>query len=137
MKRLILLLVIFFCLTGCEDILDCIINVRPELPDKTFKIGHINEFYHDELLAGINNESQDDLYNYYFTDTGNIPEGLIMYYDFRTVVIEGTPLTSGEYRFTLNLKVEYKDTYYDVDGNYEDGNLCDDETSNSYVIKIN
>jgi len=137
MKQLITLLVFMFCLTSCIDILECIIGVRPELPDKTFKIGHVDEDYYDELLAGINNEPLDDDYNYYFDFPDNLPEGLIIYNDFRTVRIEGIPLTQGTYNFTINLRAEYKDPYYDSDGKYQDGSLCSDETSNSYTIQIN
>jgi len=68
-----------FFITGCQELIDCIINVSPELPDKTFKTGKVGELYHDELLAGINNQPNDDDYNYYFDFSGNLPEGLIMF----------------------------------------------------------
>jgi len=138
MKQLVKILVIIVSLTGCEAILDCVLNVVPELPDKTFKVGHVDEFYYDDLLAGINNQPRDDDYDYYFDFPDNLPEGLIVYNDFRTVRFEGTPVTQGTYNFTINLKVKYKYPSYNiVDDTYDDGNLCLDETSNTYTIIIN
>ena len=78
MKRLfsIILLFSFFVTTSCENFFDCIINVRPELPNKTFKRGAMNEFYSDELRAGIKNEPRDEDYDYYFEVYDDLPEGI-------------------------------------------------------------
>ena len=96
----------FFAFTSCDNIIDCIINTRPELPDKSFEVGYVNEFYYQDIRAEIKNEPRDDDYAYYFEDITNLPDGLEMFVDHRTIYIEGIPQTSGSYTFTVYLYVE-------------------------------
>ncbi len=134
----ILIFLSFFLFTNCEDTLDCIINVRPVLPHKSLEIGLVNRYYFETITAEIKNEPRDNDYDYYFDISGEIPEGLNVIFDYRDVIIEGTPLKSGRYTFTVYLDVDPPYSYYYDDfGNerYDDA-LCSDNTSKSYTIAI-
>ena len=50
--------------SGCEDLLDCIRNRRPEIHDKTFKDGTIDVYYYQEVTTEIKNEPRDNDYGY-------------------------------------------------------------------------
>lgn len=135
----ITLLVFFFSLTNCEDVVDCIINVRPELQDKVLAIGFVDELYFDSLSAEVKNDPQDNNYEYYFNVTGRLPKGIEVYYDtFREVTFEGVPKESGRFRITVSVEVVALDAYYYDDFGNEifDDNLCEDYTSKTYVLAI-
>ncbi len=125
-----------FLLISCEDILECIINQRPEIPNKNFDSGYANHFYSDSFTSEIKNEPQDNDYDYYYEFYGDLPEGLEFYTDYRKVIIEGTPLEQGTFEFTIYLDVD-PPMYYDEDsGQYED-TLCTSSASRDFSITIN
>lgn len=128
----------FFTFTNCENVVDCIINVRPVLSDEKLAFGGVNQYYSEKIYAEIKNEPQDNAYNYYFDVRGNIPDGLDVIIDYREVFIEGTPTKAGRYTFTVYLDVDPPDGYYyDEDGNERyDDSLCSDSTSRTYTIAI-
>jgi len=130
-----LFIILFISLSACQDIIDCIINVRPELPDKVLKTGDIEQYYFDEFNAGIKNEPRDDDYDYYFEFYGDLPEGLEIFFNNKNVAIEGTPIESGLFTFTLYLTVDPPVNYDFETGEYEDS-LCSDSTSHKYTIAI-
>ncbi len=121
---------------SCDDIIDCIINVGPEIIDKDLKIGTINEFYSDRVTAGIKNEPHDDDYDYYFGISGNLPEGLEWIVDHKDIYFEGVPLEAGPFTFTIHLHVDGPETY-DWNTDTYDDNLCYDKTSQMFTIIIN
>ena len=137
MKRLFPLLLVFclFTFLNCDDFLDCVVNRRPELPDKSFAVGPIGSYYYEEFDAQIKNEPQDNDYGYEFDLDGNLPDGLGMVVNYRTVSIEGTPTTAGTYRFTIFLYVDPPLTYDDENDTYDDP-LCSESTSKEYTIII-
>jgi len=133
---------LFFMLTllsfnSCQDILECVINSHPELPNKTLSVAQVNQFYTESIQAEIKNEPMDDSYEYYFTIDGNLPRGIDYYVDYRTVVFEGEPYLAGTYNFTLRLSVEQSNNYEcENELNNCDG-LCSDSTSQVYTIIVN
>lgn len=129
-------LILCFLFFGCEDILECIINKRPEIPNKNFVVGYVNHFYTDDFKSEIKNEPQDNDYDYYYEFYGDLPEGLEFYTDYRTVIIEGTPLEQGTFEFTIYLNVDPPE-YYDEDSDQYEDSLCTDSTSKEFSITIN
>ncbi|WP_055446469.1 hypothetical protein [Lacinutrix mariniflava] len=132
---------ILFCislitLVGCEDLLDCIINRSPELPEKYLESGRVGYVYFQEITAGIKNEPRDDIYDYNFEIYGDIPDGLEVSIDFRTLFIEGTPNDSGRYEFTIALNVGPPE-YYDEETEDYENSMCSTSTSMDYEIIIN
>ncbi len=131
----LLILLIFFSLFGCQDILECIINREPELSNKSLKLGSKNSFYSDVIRAEIRNEPRDNDYYYDYYVTGDIPVGIEIFFDYRDVIIEGIQQESGDFYFTINLFVEQADNYCENNFNDCDG-LCSDSVSREYVLTI-
>jgi len=129
------LIILLISLSACEDIIDCIFNVRPELPDKVLKTGGVDQYYFEEFNAGIKNEPRDDDYDYYFEVYGDLPEGIDIFFNKKNVTIKGTPTESGTFKFTLYLTVEPPE-YYDFETGKYDNPLCSDSTSKRYTITI-
>ncbi len=131
MKQLyvILALVTFLLVTNCEDIVDCIINVRPELSEERLQVGFEGEYYFDKVRAGIKNEPLDNDYDYYMSVDGDIPAGIELFFEYREVIFEGVPIETGRFTFTVHLDVEYV-------GNEINDPLCDSYTSRTYTIAI-
>ncbi|WP_460219159.1 hypothetical protein [Psychroserpens sp. MEBiC05023] len=139
MKQLFypLLLLSFFALTGCEDILECTIAGRsPELPNKEFDVGLVNLYYFDEFISEINNEPRDDDYIYDYDIYGDLPDGLTFFTNHRRVTIEGSPQTSGVFEFEVFLYVD-PPLYWDDDRQEYDDGMCSTATSKVYTIIIN
>ena len=128
-------LLLILLLTSCYDIVDCIINRTPVLIEKELKVGIVNEFYSDFVLAEIKNDPDDNGYDYYFDVIGDLPNGIEWYVDYRKVYFEGTPTESGRFYFTVELYVDGE--YYDGETDSMRDPLCDNETSRSFVIIIN
>ncbi len=136
-KQLLLLLCCsFFTLYSCEDLFECVINKRPEIHDKTFRDGIVGVYYYEEVTTEIKNEPRDDDYGYFYDIYGDLPEGIQMFANYRTVSFEGTPEISGTFKFTLLLYVDPPLNYDDDTGEYESV-MCSDSTSKEFTITIN
>ena len=132
------------CLLGCNDAAECIINRRPDLPSKSF-IGFTGMPFSNTIKGEIKNETKDDLYNYDFSVSGDLPVGLSTSSQHRTLTIEGSPKASGRYSFTVHLSAKQNDDY-DSDCKKKRNNckalcddcdgLCKDSTKETYSIVI-
>jgi len=124
---------------SCQDILECIINRHPELPNKTLGLAQVNQFYTESIQAEIKNEPLDNNYDYYFSIDGNLPRGIDYYVDYRTIVFEGEPYLTGTYKFTIRLSVEQSYNYSEeCENNFNDcDGLCAESTSQVYTIIVN
>ena len=136
MKQFSTIILLLFVTTSCENFIDCINNVRPELPNKTFKSGTMNVFYSDGLRAGIKNEPRDEDYDYYFEVYDDLPEGIEIYTEYNNIYFEGVPLEPGTFTFILFLSVD-PPVSYDYETDRYDDPLCTDNTSKTYTIVIN
>lgn len=141
MKKLLslLLLLILVSMNSCQDVLECIINRHPELSNNTLPPAEVDQFYSEIITAEIKNEPSDNSYNYYFSIDGALPRGMEYYIDYRTIIIEGTPLVSGTYKFTVRLSVEQVDNYAEEceSGLNDCDGLCKESTSKVYSILVN
>ncbi|WP_178985119.1 hypothetical protein [Winogradskyella helgolandensis] len=133
--KFIPLIVCFLCF-GCENIIECIINKRPEIPNKSFDVGYVNSYYYEDFTSEIKNEPNDDDYGYTYEIYDDLPEGLQMFANFRTLSVEGIPRTSGTYTFKVHLYVDPPEYYDEESGQYEDA-LCASSTSKTFTIIIN
>lgn len=132
------LLFSFLLFTSCEDILECIINVRPELSQRELNNAFVDEYYFDTITAEVKNEPNDNGYDYYFSVSGNVPRGLDVIYEYRRIIFEGFPTEPGRYTIRVSLNVEaFNEFYYDDFGNerYHDP-LCTNNTSRVYTLVV-
>lgn len=140
MKKYLSLFLMFslLTLTSCEDIVECIINVRPELSGRELQTAYVDDYYFDTVTAQIKNEPFDNGYYYYFTVSGEIPRGIDVIYEYRRIIFEGRPLEPGRYTIRVSLTAEAEnDFYYDDNGNqrYHDP-LCSNDTSRVYTLVV-
>ncbi len=132
-RQLLLLLLSVLAFSSCDDVLDCVINVRPELHEKSLAVGFVSEYYSEIITAEIKNEPNDDDYDYYFDVTGRLPEGIIVSYNrYREVVLKGIPIESGRFTIEVFLEARPEDDYY----GRINGPMCSDHTSRTYVLTI-
>ena len=118
---------------SCEDVLDCLINSKsPELPEVYFNNAIYGDYYYQELEAEIRNASNDDEYYYFFELEGQLPDGITMSVDHRTIIFEGVTQRAGSYHFKLFLEVEPNE----YSGAYDD-DMCTTSTSKEYTISVN
>lgn len=134
-----MLLVTLVLLNSCQDVLECIINRHPELSSNALAPAQVGLLYSEIITAEIKNEPSDDSYNYYFSIDGKFPSGIEYYIDYRTIIIEGTPLVSGTYNFTVRLSVEQSNKYSEeCENSFNDcDGLCEESTSRDYTILVN
>ena len=132
----ILPLAFCFLFFGCEDVIECIINKRPEIHDKSFDVGYLNNYYYEEIQSEIKNEPRDNDYGYTYEIYGDLPVGLQTFANYRTLSIEGTPEVSGTYTFKVHLYVDPPEYYDDDSGQYE-SSMCAYSTSKEFTIIIN
>lgn len=141
MKKIfpLFMLLAIVSLYSCQDVLECIINRHPELSNDSLSSAQVNQFYSETITAQIKNEPSDDSYNYYFSIDGALPRGIDYYIDYRNIIIEGTPLVSGTYNFTVMLSVEQAYNYAeDCENSLNDcDGLCEESTSKAYKIVVN
>ena len=135
----LLLLLTFLSFFSCQDALECIINKHPELSNQPLASAQVDQLYSETITAQIKNEPSDDNYNYYFSIDGALPRGIDYYIDYRTIFLEGTPLISGTYKFTVRLTVEQSDNYIEeCENEFNDcDGLCGDTTSQAYTLLVN
>lgn len=128
-----------FCLlllVGCQDIVECIINREAQLQDKSLKSADTNYYYYETISAEVRNSPSDNNYSYYFSISDDLPQGLDIYVDYRTIIIEGYPKTSGDFTISVYLTVEY-DYSYDCESEWNDcDHLCDDDTTMDYILTV-
>ena len=140
MRRLSSIITLFgiLLLTGCQDILECVINRRPQLEDKNLARARLDRFYSDDILAEIKNEPRDNSYYYYFSIDGELPRGLDYIVDYRSIIIEGVPTTPGRYPINIRLTVEQVNDYYeDCENRLNDcDGLCEETTVKRYVLAV-
>ena len=132
-------LLVCLSLLSCQDILECVVNKHPELPNKNFAVGYVDNFYFDSIKAEIKNEPGDNSYFYYFSVSGDLPQGIEVYEDHRRLILEGFPVESGTFNFRIDLIVEQTDDYEaDCENEWNDcDGLCTDEVSEHYRLVIN
>ncbi|MFC4722092.1 hypothetical protein ACFO5O_07150 [Geojedonia litorea] len=141
MKKLAITIILvgLLSLLGCQDLLECIINRRPELSDNPLEIAFVNNFYTETITSEIKNEPFDDGYYYNFFITGELPPGIEYYIDYRNVIFEGVPVVAGTYTFKVNLSVSQADNYEDeCENRFNDcDGLCAESISKTYSIVVN
>lgn len=92
-------------LSGCDLITDCLDNDGPELSPATLPNPILNQEYSQVVHVGIRNEPNDDRFDYEFTLSGRIPEGLQTTFAGRDLNIFGTPTELGNFDFSVTVEV--------------------------------
>jgi len=139
--RNLTLLIIVFSLNSCSELLDCIAKTKPVLPNKTLVTGTLGNNYNEFIEAEVKNDPNDDAYFYHFRIDGNLPAGINYNIDERRITFYGVPTNAGNFRFTIEVSIDYPNDYLyeDNDGIFIDDNrICfgDKKASRTYEIKV-
>lgn len=133
-KAIILSISLLFTLQSCDriidDVVDCVFNKRPDLPNLNFPNATIDTAYEFSFDGEVQNEPLDNNYYYYYGITGNLPPGVNVSFIGRRAIFEGTPTETGTYEFRILLEVEHE--------NYQiNQELCERTTSKKYTLTVN
>ena len=120
-------------LHGCEALLDfaidCIDRDGPEF-NKTLLIAPVlNQVYSETITASIDNEPQDDRFDYEFAISGRLPMGIATEEIGRRLIFSGTATETGEFPIRVSVEVSHRN------GNLDSG-LCFTNESQSYVLTV-
>jgi len=130
-----LLLFCSFVLSACDELIDlavdCVDDDKPELRPTMLANPVLNQLYDELILVSIRNEPFDDSFDYQFTLTGELPEGIETESDGRTFRLLGTPIELGEYRFSVRVDVIGTDNLF----NNTNG-LCLTTDTRNYIWNI-
>lgn len=122
----------FFSILSCDDILECIVNVNPEINETSLEPGRINEPYYDRITAEINNEVADDFYEYFFEVVGDLPTGIEIEYRFREIRFYGIPEETGDFRLLVTLTIGA----YDDGDEFDPNPTCDAQVEQVFWLRI-
>ncbi|MFN3754287.1 Ig domain-containing protein [Flavobacterium sp.] len=146
MKKISSKIIAIFCLTlsftlsGCGELIDCIVSAKPNLPTKTLSIGQIGMTYSESIQASVKNAPNDDSFIYYISIDNGLPPGISYYQQGRKIIFTGTPTARGIYTFKVDLTIDYPENDFgeEDDPFYDSNNIClgNDSTSKNYTIDI-
>ena len=122
-------------LGGCEFFIDaaidCIDNDRPVLSPNILPDPILNQTYSELIQVSIRNEPRDDNFDFLFTTTGDLPEGIQMESSGRDFRLFGTPIELGDFSFSVRVEVR------GTPGSFNDtSGLCLTVDTNSYQWSI-
>ncbi len=130
--RILPFIFLFMSLFSCEDALECALGRRPEINEKIISTAVVGEPYLQRITAEVNNEPNDNAYDYFFEVYGDLPEGIDILFFARELRIVGTPEEAGDFTFTVYLWVErFEDGFYDTSP------TCGDEVSKDFTLIVN
>ncbi|MEM9076611.1 MAG: hypothetical protein AAGC43_06205 [Bacteroidota bacterium] len=120
-----------FLFSGCDEIFECVFNINPEINERQLLVGVVGERYRERITAQINNEVNDNDYDYFFDVIGDLPPGIFVDFNRRSVDIFGIPEESGDYRFQVELFVER----FDING-FDGSPTCSESTVREFTLQV-
>lgn len=122
----------FLLLVSCEDALECLFGIRPEINETAITTAFLDEPYEQRITAEVDNDPNDNAYDYFFEVYGDLPAGIDLLFFAREIRIVGTPEEAGNFDFTVFLWVErFEDGFYDTSP------TCGDEVSRDFTLVVN
>ena len=132
-SHLLLLFFSFFFLLSCEDALECLFGINPEINETSVASATLDQEYFQRITAEIDNEVNDDAYFYYFDVFGELPLGIEVLYFPREIQLVGVPEETGEFGFSVYLTIEGYDDGFEYDPNP----TCADGTNRAFTLVVN
>lgn len=117
-------------LSGVGVLFDCIDDDGPVLSPRELPIPVLNQSYEAVIVASIENEPNDDRFQYNFNLGAGLPAGLIVDTFEREIRISGAPTVLGN--FSARVEVAVSDAGFDGGTN----RLCRRTTARNYVFNV-
>ncbi len=123
----------FFALvfSSCDEVYECVFNINPEIHQRQLLVGVVGERYEDRITAEVRNDVNDNAYDYFFDIIGELPPGIFVDFNRRSVEIFGIPEEAGNYRFQVELFVER----FDYDG-FDGSPTCSESTIREFTLQV-
>ena len=137
LSKTILVLIGLLGVSGCEFFYfhysDCGYYDSPSFDRTTLRQPVLNQVYSDQVRVTLDNDSQIDDYDIRYEYSGNLPPGISYYQNDKSVIFEGTAISSGSYSFTITVEARYfvRDRFY-----YHYSDYCTYRTSRSYLLTV-
>lgn len=126
-----LLFLFIFTFLSCDEELECLFGLRPEINENSVSAAVVNQEYFDRITAEVDNAVNDDSFDYFFTITGDIPEGIDVLFFPRSIDFIGVPEEAGTFNFTVFLAVEKIE-----DGRLDSSPTCTDSVSTDFTLVV-
>ncbi|MEM0931699.1 MAG: hypothetical protein AAGJ12_04495 [Bacteroidota bacterium] len=120
-----------FTFYGCDEIFECVFNINPEIHEKQLVVGVVGERYRDRITAEVRNDVNDNDYDYFFDVIGELPPGILVSFNRRSVDLFGVPEETGVYRFQVELFVER----FDYNG-FDGSPTCSESTIREFTLQV-
>ncbi|RZN80647.1 MAG: hypothetical protein EVB11_11360 [Winogradskyella sp.] len=131
-KSTFLFLCSFLMLLSCDEALECLFGVNPEINETSISSATMGENYFQRITAEVDNDANDNSYDYFFDIIGDFPVGVDAVFFARSIEIIGVPEETGAFDFTVYLYVErFEDGYYDSSP------TCNDSVSRDFTLFVN
>ncbi len=113
-KKHYISIVFFIALStfSCSDLLDSAIKCAiksVELEGKVLRGATKGKNYYETITAGVNNDPNDEDYDYLFTVNGKIPDGIQFSSEGNKFILNGTAPETGNFPFELAVSVTFGD----------------------------
>ena len=123
-----------FCLIifTCDNAWDCLLNINPEINEKTIQPALKGVPYSQLITADITNDPLDEFYEFFFEVIGPLPQGLDIHFNNRSIEIYGVPEETGIYRLTVTVDIGSYDNGDDFDPNP----TCNGFIQRTFVLNV-
>ena len=132
-KNYLFIFLSFFLLTSCDDALECVFGINPEIKQNSVPVAILDENYFAAISAEVDNQPNDNAYDYFFRIEGDLPAGIDVFFNFRQVEFFGRPQETGRFNFRVFLSVE---RFNPDTGFYERDPTCVDEVSKRFTLEV-
>ena len=135
MKSKYIKLILFFFISfySCDNALECALGIEPEINENSVAQARLDQNYFQLITAEVNNDANDNAYDYFFRIEGDIPEGIDIFFFPREIEFSGVPREVGRFNFRIYLSVERFN--FDT-GFYERSQTCSNEISKNFALEV-
>jgi hypothetical protein len=127
----IVILCSFIIVTGCQEVLDCIAGIKPNLIEKELATGSISQHYNDNVAFEMEHADTEDYFINDLSIEGNLPPGIGNFITQNAITFNGMPTNTGEYEFIIKITVSPHTS--NADGSDD---MCGNVSSKHYRIII-
>lgn len=131
-KFTFLLLITSLTLSSCDEALECVFGLEPEINETSISSATLNQPYRERITAEVDNAANDNSFDYFFDVIGELPIGVDIVFFARRIELIGIPEEAGAFDFTVYLSVErFEDGFLDTSP------TCSDDVSRDFTLFVN
>lgn len=126
-----------FIFQGCDSVTRCAVNAYDmAIYNDRLPVAAEGEYYRAVITSGIDNNPNDDLYDYQYSYDGFLPDGLSISENDRELIISGVPKESGTFKLNVSV-MSYRLQDEALEEEYHNGFTCIDyRASSSFALIV-